>query len=126
MFASYYKKTPLKYRKQRQELVNCGIIQLYRKFLHEQLGVTVIIDCRTTNPCKFKRKLGFNLHDVFNTKEITILELIKGTFEGENMQTQYHVLGYRFYLYFHDHKLLQKLINLDIVIEIMMMKEEKK
>ena len=63
---------------------------------------------------------------MFNTKEKTILELIKGTFEGENMQTQYHVLGYRVYLYFHDHKLLQKLINLVIVIEIMMMKEEKK
>ena len=27
------------------------------------------------------------------------------TFEGENMQTQYNVLGYRIDLYFHEHKL---------------------
>ena len=26
-------------------------------------------------------------------------------FEGENMQTQYNVLGYEVYLYFHDYKL---------------------
>ena len=26
-------------------------------------------------------------------------------FEGENMQTQYSVLGYRIDLYFHDYKL---------------------
>ena len=26
-------------------------------------------------------------------------------FEGENMQTQYNVLGYRIDLYFHDYKL---------------------
>ena len=26
-------------------------------------------------------------------------------FEGENMQTQYNVLGYKVYLYFHDYKL---------------------
>ena len=28
-----------------------------------------------------------------------------GAFEGENMQTQYSVLGYRMDLYFHDYKL---------------------
>ena len=29
-------------------------------------------------------------------------------FEGENMQTQYSVLGYRINLYFHDYKLAIK------------------
>ena len=36
-----------------------------------------------------KKKLGFRLYDVINTKEQTVLELIKNAFEGENMQTQY-------------------------------------
>ena len=63
------------------------------------------MDCRTTESCKFKRKLGFKLYDVINTEEQTLLESIKDAFEGENMQTQYSVLGYRVDLYFHDYKL---------------------
>ena len=50
-------------------------------------------------------KLGFRLHDVINTKEQTVLKSIKDAFEGEDMQTQYSVLGYRIDLYFHKHKL---------------------
>ena len=99
------RKYLLKYRKQRPEFVNCSDFQPCRKLLHEKLAVAVITDCRTAESCKFKRKLGFNLHDVFNTKGQTILELIKDKFEGEKMQTQYYVLGYRIDLYFHDHKL---------------------
>ena len=52
-----------------------------------------------------KKKLVFRLHDVINTKEQTVLELIKDAFEGEDMQTQYSFLGYRIDLYFHKHKL---------------------
>ena len=52
-----------------------------------------------------QNKLGFKLHDVINTKEQTIINLQKDTFEGENMQTQYSVLGYRIDLYFHEYKL---------------------
>ena len=48
-----------------------------------------------------KRNLGFKLHDVINTKEQTVLESIRNTFEGEDMQTQYSTLDYRIYLYFH-------------------------
>ena len=35
-----------------------------------------------------KKKLGFKLQDVINTKEQTIINSIKDTFEGENIQTQ--------------------------------------
>ena len=42
---------------------------------------------------------------MINTKEQTVLESIKDAFDGENMQTQYSVLGYRINLYFHKHKL---------------------
>ena len=40
-----------------------------------------------------------------NTKEQTVINLIKDAFEGENMQTQYTVLNYRINLYFHEYKL---------------------
>ena len=50
-------------------------------------------------------QLGSRLHNVIYTKEQTVLESIKNAFEGEDMQTQYSVLGYRIDLYFHKHKL---------------------
>ena len=34
---------------------------------------------------------------------------IRCSFEGENMQTQFSVLGYRINLYFHDYKLAIKM-----------------
>ena len=76
-----------------------------RRFLHDDLPLKVIMDCRTDKLCNFKRKLGFKVHDVINTKEQTVLESIKNTFEGEDMQSQYSVLGYRIDLYFHEYKL---------------------
>ena len=38
-------------------------------------------------------------------KEQTVLQSIKDVFEGEDMQTQYTVIGYKIDLYFHKHKL---------------------
>ena len=64
--------------------------------------IPVIMHCRTPESCKFKRNLGLKLHDVINCKE---LESIKDGFEGEHMQTQYTVIGYRIDLYFHEYKL---------------------
>ena len=69
------------------------------------------MDCRTDESCSLKKNLGFNLHDVINTKEQTVLNLIKNAFERENMQTLYSVLGYRIDLYFHKHKLAIKLVT---------------
>ena len=69
------------------------------------------MDCRTDESCNLKRNLEFKQHDVINTKEQTVLESIKKAFEGEDMQAQYSVLGYRIDLYFHKHNLLLKLIN---------------
>ena len=62
------------------------------------------MDCRTDESCNFKRNLRFRLHDVINTKEQTVLESIKNAFEGEDMQTQYSVLGYKIDLYCHKYK----------------------
>ena len=63
------------------------------------------MDCRTDESCNLKINLGFTLHDVINTKEQTVTNSIKDAFEGEDMQTQYTVLGYRIDLYFHKYKL---------------------
>ena len=65
-------------------------------FAHEGIIIPVIMHCRTPESCKFKRNLGFKLHDV-NCKKQTVLESIKYVFEGEDMQTQYNEvdeLGY--------------------------------
>ena len=63
------------------------------------------MDSRTDESCNLKKKLRFTLYDVVNTKEQTVINLIKNSFEGENMQTQYTVLNYRINLYFHEYKL---------------------
>ena len=63
------------------------------------------MDGRTDASCNLKRNLGFKLRNVINTKKQTVLESTKNAFEGEDMQTQYSVLGYRIDLYFHKYKL---------------------
>ena len=45
------------------------------------------------NHAIFKKKIGFRPHDVINTKEQTVLQSMENAFEGEDMQTQYSVLG---------------------------------
>ena len=57
------------------------------------------------NHALLRKKIGFTLHDVINTKEQSVISAIKDTFEGEDMQTQYNVLSYRIDLYFHKYKL---------------------
>ena len=73
--------------------------------MHIDLALKIIVGCRTDKSCSFKRNLGFKLHDVINTKEQTVINSIKDAFEGEDMQTQYSVLGYRIDFYFHKYKL---------------------
>ena len=89
-----------KFKKHRPELID-GEELVYT---HEGL-IIPLMHCRTPESCKFKRSLGFKLHDVINSKEETLLESIKDAFEEENMQTQYSVLGYKIYIYFHECKL---------------------
>ena len=61
--------------------------------VHEGIIIPVIMHCRTPESCKFKRSLGFKLHNEINCEEETVSESIKDAFEGENMQTEYSVLG---------------------------------
>ena len=69
------------------------------------------MDCKIDKSCNLKKKIGFKLYDVINTKEQTIINSIKDKFEGGNIQTQYSVLGYRIDLYFHEISLQLKLLN---------------
>ena len=93
-------------RKHRYQLVDDPKKTRKQKFfLHKDLALKVILDCKTTDSCKFKRKLGLNLLYASNFKQQTVLGAIKDAFEGENMQTEYSVLGYIVDLYFHDYKL---------------------
>ena len=100
------------YKKCRYELVHEPTKQPYRNFLRIDLAKKIIMDCKTDESSNLKRNLGFKLHDVINTKEQTIINSIKDTFEGENIQTQYSVLGYRIDLYFHKYKLAIKVNEL--------------
>ena len=63
------------------------------------------MDCRTTSTYKFRTKLGLKKYDIILTKEQSVLTKIMNSFEGENMQTQYNVLGYRIDLCFQEYKL---------------------
>ena len=81
------------------------IKQSNRRFLDNDLALKTLTDCTADKSCSIKENLRFKLHNVINTKEQTIINSIKDTFEGENIQTQYSVLGYRIDLYFHEYKL---------------------
>ena len=93
------------YEKHRYELVNEPKYQPNRRFLRSDFALRIIMDCRTDESHNLKRNLGFKLHDAINTKEQTVLKSTKNAFEGEDMWTQYSVLGYRINLYFHKYKL---------------------
>ena len=75
------------YKKHRYELVNKPIKQSNRRFLHIDLALKIIMDCRTDKSCSLKKNLRFKFHDVINTKEQTIINSIKDVSEGENIQT---------------------------------------
>ena len=72
------------YKKHRYELVGKPKKQPNRRFLHSDLTLKVIMDCRTDESCNLKRNLGFRLHNVINTKEQTVLKSIKDGLEGED------------------------------------------
>ena len=63
------------------------------------------LDCRTVKSCNFKRRLGFNLHNLINTKEQNVLQTIKDAFKGEDFKFQHSESRYRIDLYFQKNKI---------------------
>ena len=65
-------KYPEYLRKERQELQSCKEYQPCRRFLREDLGIQVIMDCRTVQAVKFRKELGFNQRDPIMTQEQSV------------------------------------------------------
>ena len=110
------------YKKHTYELANKPKKQPNRRFS----ALKEIMDCRTDESCNLKINLGFRLHDVINIEEQTVSKSINDAFEGENMQTQYSVLGYRIDIYFHKHKLAIEVDELGHAEETLVMKLKNK
>ena len=89
------------------------------KYVRNDLMERIIRNCKRENECKndinreekekqrkkFRIFLGFRGNDLFLTKKYSVLKSIMDIFEGENMQTQYNVSGYKIDLCFHDYRL---------------------
>ena len=62
-------------------------------FIHREILGKVIMYCRTTAEHKFRTKLGFKQHDIILIRAQPVLTNIMGSFQRENLQRQYNVLG---------------------------------
>ena len=62
------------YKKHRHELVDKPKKQRKRKFLHCDLALKVIMDCRRDESRNLKKNLRFRLHNQINIKEQTVLK----------------------------------------------------
>ena len=93
-----------KYKIDRSRLIKGSKHSMY---VHEDIAITIIIQSRLSDleAITFRSDLRFNQINLILKKEQTVLKSIKDAFEGEDMQTQYSVLGYRIDLYFHKYKL---------------------
>ena len=82
---------------------------IYRKFVytHEDIIIPIIMHCivSTQKAIEFSHKLRFKQYDIMLTKEQSVLRSAMVDFEGESVQTQYSVLGYKIDLYFSDYRL---------------------
>ena len=79
-------------RKERQELQNCNC-QPRRIFIREDLGIQVIMDCRTIQVVKFREKLGFIQYDPIMTQEKSVLTKLDTFIKTEDKLFQHSVLG---------------------------------
>ena len=62
------KKISFWHGKDRYELADATENQPNWTFLHQDSTIKITMGCRTLETCKFKRKQGFRLHAVINTK----------------------------------------------------------
>ena len=73
-------------------------------YIHEDLALSIIMNCRGPTTIQFRTKLGFNQHDLIMTKEQSVLTVMK-LFAREVMLLQHSTLSYKIDLYFLQHKL---------------------
>ena len=79
------------YKKRRFELVDDRKYQLFRRFILNDLAEKLVKILRADKVDEFRRNIGFNVYDVFNNKEQSVIKSIKEVLERENMQTQYSI-----------------------------------
>ena len=92
-------------RKKRQELQDCGKSRPTRIFIREDLGIQVIMDCKTVQAVKISKELGFNQHDPIMTQEQSVLTKLDTYSKTEEKIFQHYVLGYRIDMYIPEYKL---------------------
>ena len=93
-----------KYKKHGSEFIK-GVKFIYA---HENVVIPVIMSSRSPKAIEYRSKLRFSQYDITLKKESSVLESIADVFEGENMQTQHSILGYKIDLYFYDYKLAKE------------------
>ena len=74
-------------------------------YIHENLSLSITMNCRAPTAIELKTKLGFNQHNVIMTKKKSVLTKIMKVFRSEKILPQHSVLGYRIDLYLPRHKL---------------------
>ena len=74
-------------------------------YIHEDLDLTIIMDCRSPIATAFRPKLAFKQHDLIMTKEQSVLTKIMKVFASEKMLLQHFGLSFKINLYFPKHKL---------------------
>ena len=86
----------------RYELVDKRKYRPYRSFIHIYLAKQLVKTLKVPNTNAFRRGLGYNMVDTFNSKQQLITEKVKEMFDGEDIQTYYQVpsLRYRTDMYF--------------------------
>ena len=111
------KKQVKEYKHSLQETTKDSMYDSKFTYVRNDLMENIIKNCRGVKECKNDKKekekqrenfrifLDFRENDIFLTKEHSVLKSIMDTYEGENMQTQYIVLGYKIDLYLHDYRL---------------------
>ena len=80
----------------RYELVDKPKYRPYRSFIHIYLAKPLVKTLKVPNINTFRRGLGYNMVDTFNSKQQLITEKVKEIFEGEDIQTEYQVPSLRY------------------------------
>ena len=68
-----------KYRRYRKDF----ILDLIGIYIHEDVTLSIILDCRTPTVTGFRNKLGYNQHDLIMTKEQSVLTKIMKYFAAK-------------------------------------------
>ena len=108
-----------KYKRSLQEITGNMYDTMKDKYIRNDMVEKIIKNCRGVKKTKdgadggdreqqrqnFRQLLGFKEHDMFLTKEQSVLNKLLEIFLREEMYQQYTVLGYKIDLYFVKYKL---------------------